>query len=92
MAKYVTKARALKLDEGLKESLAEQRAGQVFGPFDNARDAMEFLYAAQDLLVLMEKALRQAARLGKRYDPKKVRWLLDVSDRKLSEKLQRVTL
>jgi hypothetical protein len=92
MAKYVTKARALKLDEGLKESLAEQRAGQVFGPFDNARDAMEFLYAAQDLLVLMEKALRQAAILGKRYDPKKVRWLLDVSDRKLSEKLQRVTL
>lgn len=75
----------------MKESLTEQQAGQVFGPFDNARDAMRFLYAAQDLLVLIEKALRQAVRLGKRYDPKKVRWLLDMSDQKLNEKLQRAT-
>ncbi len=90
MAKYTTKARALK--EGLEESLAEQRAGRVFGPFETAHDAMEFLYAAQDLLVLMEKALRQAAKLGKRYDPKRVRWLLDVPERELNKKLQGITL
>lgn len=92
MAKRATKTRALKLDEGLERSLAEQRAGRVFGPFNNAQDAMEFLYAAQELLVFMEKALRQAARLGKRYDPEKVRWLLDVPDRKLTQKLKRITL
>ncbi|MDW8110564.1 MAG: hypothetical protein RMJ96_03035 [Candidatus Bipolaricaulota bacterium] len=92
MAKRAMKAKAPKLDEGLERSLAEQRAGQLFGPFDNAQDAMEFLYAAQDLLVFMEKALRQAATLGKRYDPKKIRWLLDVPDRKLARKLKRLTL
>ncbi len=87
----VRRAAKRELNEALEESLAEQQAGKLFGPFDNAREAMEFLYAAQDLLVLMEKAMRQAAKLGVHYDLKKVRWLLDVTDHKLERKLKSLT-
>lgn len=91
MAKRTIKVRGLQLNEGLEKSLAEHQAGRVFGPFDNAHEAMEFLHAAQDLLVLMEKAMRQAAKLGVQYDLKKVRWLLDVTDQKLNRKLKSLT-
>lgn len=74
-------------DSGLEEALAQKRAGRVIGPFTTAKEAMEFLYAFQRLLVLVEQALREAAKIGTRYDPKVIHWLLDVEDQALKRKL-----
>ncbi|MBI3659447.1 hypothetical protein HY230_03115 [Candidatus Acetothermia bacterium] len=76
------------LDEGLKQSLAEERAGKVVGPFTTADEAMEFLYAYQNFVVLLEKALREAAELGKRYDPQMLSWIIDLERPALEEKLK----
>jgi hypothetical protein len=74
------------LDEGLKESLAEAKAGKVVGPFTSADEAMEFLDAYQHFVVLFEKALREAAELGKRYDPQLLSWIIDMKSPVLKEK------
>jgi len=80
------------IKKNLEESLAEKRAGRVFGPFTNAQEAMEFLQDFQHFVLLFEKALREAARLGKRYDPKTLHWLLDLEDRVLERKLRGIEL
>ena len=60
------KASRSELEKGLQASLAEKRAGRVFGPFTAAEETMEFLEAFQSLALLFEKTLREAAKLGKR--------------------------
>jgi hypothetical protein len=75
------------LDQGLEEALAEKRAGKVIGPFTTAQDAMDFLNAFQRLIVLVEQALREAAKLGQRYNPETVHWLLNLEDLALERKL-----
>ena len=72
------KASRSELEKGLQASLAEKRAGRVFGPFTVAEETMEFLGAFQPLALFFEKTLREAAKLGKRYDPKAVYWVLDL--------------
>ena len=76
------------LEKGLQASLAEKRAGRVFGPFTAAEETMEFLEAFQPLALFFEKTLREAAKLGKRYDPKAVYWVLDLDDEALDRKLK----
>ena len=76
------------LEKGLQASLAEKRAGRVFGPFTAAEETMEFLGAFQPLALCFEKTLREAAKLGKRYDPKAVYWVLDLDDEALDRKLK----
>lgn len=87
--KRVIAAPQHRLAEGLKQALEEKRAGRVVGPFTTARDAMDFLNEYQRLLLLVEQALREAARLSRRYDPEKVRWLLDLEDSALKQKLSK---
>jgi len=82
------KASRSELEKGLQASLAEKRAGRVFGPFTAAEETMEFLEAFQPLALLFEKALREAAKLGKQYDPKAVYWVLDLDDEALDRKLK----
>jgi hypothetical protein len=82
------KASRSDLEKGLQASLAEKHAGRVFGPFTTAEETMEFLEAFQPLALLFEKALREAAKLGKRYDPKAVYWILDLEDEALDRKLK----
>lgn len=53
------------LEKGLQASLAEKQAERVFGPFATADETMEFLEAFQPLALLFEKALREAAKLGR---------------------------
>ena len=76
------------LEKGLQASLAEKQAGRVFGPFTAAEETMEFLGAFQPLALFFEKTLREAAKLGKRYDPKAVYWILDLDDEALDRKLK----
>jgi len=75
------------LEKGLQASLAEKQAGRVFDPFTVAEETMEFLGAFQPLALFFEKTLREAAKLGKRYDPKAVYWVLDLDDEALDRKL-----
>jgi len=82
------KASRSELEKGLQASFAEKRAGRVFGPFTAAEETMEFLEAFQPLALFFEKALREAAKLGKRYDPKAVYWILDLDDEALDRKLK----
>ena len=82
------KASRSELEKGLQASLAEKQAGRVFGPFTTADETMEFLEASQSLALLFEKTLREAAKLGKRYDPKAVYWILDIEDEVLDRKLK----
>ena len=82
------KASRSELEKGLQASLAEKRAGRVFGPFVAAEETMEFLGAFQPLALFFEKTLREAAKLGKRYDPKAVYWVLDLDDEALDRKLK----
>ena len=82
------KANRSELEKGLQASLAEKRAGRVFGPFTVAEETMEFLGAFQPLALFFEKTLREAAKLGKRYDPKAVYWVLDLDDEALDRKLK----
>lgn len=82
------KASRSEIEKGLQASLAENRAGRVFGPFTTAEETTEFLEAFQSLVLLFEKALREAAKLGKRYDPKAVYWILDLEDEALDRKLK----
>jgi hypothetical protein len=76
------------LEKGLQASLSEKQAGRVFGPFTAAEETMEFLRAFQPLALFFEKTLREAANLGKRYDPKAVYWILDLDDEALDRKLK----
>jgi len=82
------KASRSELEKGLQASLAENQAGRVFGPFTAAEETMEFLGAFQPLALFFEKTLREAAKLGKRYDPKAVYWILDLDDEALDRKLK----
>ena len=82
------KASRSELEKGLQASLAEKQTGRVFGPFTAAEETMEFLGAFQPLALCFEKALREAAKLGKRYDPKAVYWVLDLDDEALDRKLK----
>ncbi len=87
--KLRTKKRTPKeIRESIERSLAEKQAGQVFGPFETAEEAMQFLQDYQRLVLLTEKMLREAARLGKQYDPEKLCWLLDVDAVVLDRKLR----
>jgi len=60
----MAKKQRTRLEEGLEVSLAQQRSGQVFGPFETPQEVMKFLDAAQKFLVPLERALRQAAKKG----------------------------
>ena len=82
------KASRSEIEKGLQASLAEKQVGRVFGPFTAAEETMEFLGAFQSLALFFEKALREAAKLGKRYDPKAVYWILDLDDEALDRKLK----
>ncbi len=82
------KASRSELEKGLQASLVENRAGRVFGPFTDAEETMEFLGAFQPLALFFEKTLREAAKLGKRYDPKAVYWILDLDNEALDRKLK----
>lgn len=84
----ITKRTPKEIRESIEKSLAQKRAGQVFGPFETAEEAMQFLRDHQRLVLLAEKMLREAARLGKRYDPEKLCWLLDVDAVVLERKLR----
>jgi hypothetical protein len=86
----MAKKQRTRLEEGLKVSLAQQRSGQVFGPFETPQEVMKFLDAAQKFLVPLERALRQAAKLGREYDPEKICWLLEIEDKALQKKLKRI--
>lgn len=82
------KASRSELEKGLQASLAERRSGRIFGPFTSAQETMEFLEDFQSLALLFEKALREAAELGKRYDPKAICWILELEDEALNRKLR----
>jgi hypothetical protein len=86
----MAKKQRTRIEEGLKVSLAQQRSGQVFGPFETPQEVMKFLDAAQKFLVPLERALRQAAKLGREYDPEKICWLLEIEDTALQKKLKRI--
>ncbi len=58
----MAKKQRTRLEEGLKVSLAQQRSGQIFGPFETPQEVMKFLDAVQKFLVPLERALRQAAK------------------------------
>jgi hypothetical protein len=51
----MAKKQRTRLEEGLKVSLAQQRSGQVFGPFETPQEVMKFLDAAQKFLVPLEE-------------------------------------
>jgi hypothetical protein len=85
---HTKRASRRQLKKGLQASLAEKEASRVFGPFTSAEETMEFLKAFQSLTLLFEKTLREAAKLGKLYDPKAIYWVLDLEDEALDRKLR----
>jgi hypothetical protein len=51
----MTKKQGARLEEGLKVSLAQQRSGQIFGPFETPQEVMKFLDAANSFSFLLKE-------------------------------------
>jgi len=84
----IKKRKRATLKENLEYSLAEQRVGKTVVPFSTAAEAMKFLYSYQNFIILLEKAFREAAELGKRYDPRALSWMIDLETPTIEEKLR----